>query len=947
MVLGGLFERADELARIDGLLAAARAGRGGLILVTGPAGIGKTALTAAARDSALGAGMRVLSGRGRELEGEFSFGVARQLLQPLLTGAAERRDLLTGAARHALIALEGTDGGMAPAASDALFAAVHGLYWLLVNAAGHGPLLVAVDDLHWADQASLRFVSYLAVRLEGLPVALMLCWRAGETGAAADFVARMEDAAAGSVVRPSALSVEGVQGMIGRAFEAAPVAGLAAECHAATGGNPFLVRELIRGLEASGIAFGNEAVAQVARLGPRSVARSVTSRTARLGPAAGEVAQAAAILGDGAQLRHVTALAGIEVGDVAAAADNLAAVGVLEPGTPLRFVHPIVRTAIYDDIPHAERGLRHGAAAGLLAAEGADLDQVCAHLLACPPSGSAEVVQRLRQAAARAMTRGAAESAAVYLRRALDEAVGASMRAGLLHELGRAEMVTGDRAAVQHLRAALDLTPEPLPRAEIAADLAQLMLAAAQWEAGIAVVQTALGDVTAAGQEHDARAVRLLAWWASFAGYDPRRVTQLDADMEHLLAAAWGDAAGSRLLAGALATRLASRGERFDHARGLLDRALQEGHLAAQIGTEAPLVAEALSAALFLDDLPRAASLVSWLLMLARSHSSVIGVSVAACMEAGIQVRRGDLSAAEANIRQIADLAAAYDLPWSLPQALFWGVDALIERPGLADLAALARAVEPPPEVAPTLFGATLSEVRGRLALADGDFAAARAELRAAAVIYQAMDVVNPNATRWRSALALAIAAENHAEALRLADSELDDARRLGFLRPAAIALRTRGLVVGGEQGLSDLGEAARMLAGTGARLEHARALVELGAALRRGNQRIAAREPLRSGLDLAHKCGAIRLAERATDELRATGARPRRDVLTGLEALTASERRIAELAAEGLSNPAIAQALFITLNTVEGHLRRAYQKLSINSRSQLLGALASVAPEG
>jgi DNA-binding CsgD family transcriptional regulator len=200
--------------------------------------------------------------------------------------------------------------------------------------------------------------------------------------------------------------------------------------------------------------------------------------------------------------------------------------------------------------------------------------------------------------------------------------------------------------------------------------------------------------------------------------------------------------------------------------------------------------------------------------------------------------------------------------------------------------------------------------------------------------------------TCWRSALALAIAAEDRAEALRLAESELADARRLGVLRPAGIALRTRGLVVGGEQGISDLREAVRLLAGTDAQLEHARALVELGAALRRANQRTAAREPLRSGLDLAHRCGAIRLAQRASDELRATGARPRRDVLTGLEALTASERRIAELAAEGLSNPAIAQALFITLNTVEGHLRRAYQKLSISSRSQLSAALASVAPE-
>jgi len=164
--------------------------------------------------------------------------------------------------------------------------------------------------------------------------------------------------------------------------------------------------------------------------------------------------------------------------------------------------------------------------------------------------------------------------------------------------------------------------------------------------------------------------------------------------------------------------------------------------------------------------------------------------------------------------------------------------------------------------------------------------------------------------------------------------------------RAAGIALRARGLLEGGEGGLRDLREAAELLAKSGARLEHARALVELGAALRRANQRTAGREPLRTGLDLAQRCGATRLAQRARAELIAAGARPRREAVTGLEALTASERRVAELAAAGMSNPEIAQALFITLNTVEGHLRRTYHKLSIGSRGQLPAALRSAAPE-
>ena len=951
----GLFERKDELGRIDALLALAQAGSGDMLLITGPAGIGKSVLLGVARERARLAGMRVLSGCGRELEGGFSFGVARQLFEPLLAGAEEIEQdaLLAGAARRALTALEDETNHPPPGAgTDPPFAVVHGLYWLTVNASEIAPVMLAIDDLQWADQASLRFVLYLAERLSGLPVALALAWRTGETmtPGAADCLTRLGQIAAGGVVSPGALSPEAIGALLSGAFGAAPGDGFARSCHAVTGGNPFLVRELIETLRADGTGPGEEAGAdRVAGLGPTSVAQEVALRIARLGPTAGELARAAAILGDDAALRHAAALAGAGLADAAACADRLAEIGVFEPGTPLQFVHAIVRTAVHDDIPRAERGLRHAEAARLLASEGADPDVVCAHLLVCEPAGSLEVVDRLREAAARAMRRGAPESAAAYLRRALAETADVSVRAALLHELGLAEKVLADPAAVQHLRESLEFASDAVQRAAVAPDLAELLVLTGQWDAAAAFIRTALeelaGDDAPRGKRARAAVVRLQTWLAGLAAYDPRLVAEFDQRVGQLLATAREDPAEQRTLAAMLAGILAWRGEPAQTVLALLDHGLDGNRLLTRADSHPLMVAQALMANVWLDELTRGEALASQLFTCARSQGSVAGLVVAACVRAAVRVRRGELVAAESDVRTVIELSAEHGVAFAIPSALYCGADALIERAELADVAAVATGIELDPGLAQTATGALLAEVRGRLALAEGDFATARAGLRSAAEVYEALHLLNPT-TCWRSALALALAADDPGEALRLANTDLELARQAGLPRVAGVALRTRGMLAGGQQGLDDLREAAELLAGCGAGLEHARALVELGAALRRSNQRTAAREPLREGLDLAYRCGAGRLAQRATDELRATGAKPRRASLTGLEALTPSERRVAELAAAGMSNPEIAQAVFVTLNTVEGHLRHVYQKLSVSSRSELPTALQSAVPQ-
>lgn len=165
-------------------------------------------------------------------------------------------------------------------------------------------------------------------------------------------------------------------------------------------------------------------------------------------------------------------------------------------------------------------------------------------------------------------------------------------------------------------------------------------------------------------------------------------------------------------------------------------------------------------------------------------------------------------------------------------------------------------------------------------------------------------------------------------------------ARSFGAARAIGIALRCSGLVEGHRDGIECLEESVAVLAGSGARLEHARSLCELGAALRRDGRGRAAQPPLREALDLAARCGATALVARARDELRAAGARPRRDLARGRDALTASELRVAKLAAEGATNREIAQSLFVTLRTVETHLTHAYRKLDIGSRAEIPSAL-------
>jgi DNA-binding CsgD family transcriptional regulator len=550
----------------------------------------------------------------------------------------------------------------------------------------------------------------------------------------------------------------------------------------------------------------------------------------------------------------------------------------------------------------------------------------------------------LRAAAAAASGRGAPEQAAGYLCRALEEPPPATERAVVLHQLGAAELLARDPAATDHLTQALDATEDPGPRGAIALLLGQAAVSAGR----LADAREMLGAVIEQlGATHAGVVARLEAYRSAGGVWDPRCGAELERERPRLRAMAERGGAAGRSLLLMVAFRLAFEGGRHGEILALVERGLDEGGLIASESAEAIEITWAARALTFIDELERADRLVDEMVADSRKRGSVMGYATASAWRAAIALRRGLIAPAEADARSAVELATAHELHFIAPHAYSFLGESLIERGELEEAAVLLEGAD-----LGAMHGsrpeARFLHTRARVAIARGDSQAAIADLR----VCQAQEswFRNPNVLAWRSTLALVLAASSQEEALALIDIELKQARKIGQPRAIGVALRTSGLLCKGEEQISLLTQAVTALDACPSRLEQAHALTDLGAALRRASRRTAAREPLRGGLDLAAGCGASALAARAREELVAAGARPRRERLSGVQALTASERRVAQMAAAGMTNREIAQALFVTIKTVALHLTHVYEKLDITGRAQLPGALGatnSAAPAG
>jgi DNA-binding CsgD family transcriptional regulator len=941
-----LLEREVQVAALQALADAARSGGGRFVVIEGSAGIGKTRLLAEARAIAEATRMRALAARAGELEGEFAYGIVRQLFEPLLASASPdlRAELLSGPAALTEPLFGAAQlAGSQEAAAEGSFAIVHGLYWLAANAALQQPTLLAIDDLNWGDTPSLRWLLYLTRRLEGVPLLVVAATRAPEgEGHDPTLVAELIADPEAAAIRPEPLGHASIDVLARELHGLEPDEAFCAALESATGGNPLFVGAVLDAVAREGTSPTAEQVPRLLEIGAQGVSRTVGLRLARLPPEALALLRAASILGDGTELRHAAALAGTESSELGPAASALVRLDLLRREDPLEFFHPVVRRAVYETLDVVERDAAHRSAAELLLQAGARPENAAGHLLRVAPRADAFVVSTLRRAAERSLAEGAAEAAVGYLSRALEEQLDPAARAEVLVELGLAERRTNGPAAAEHLRAGLELLADPARRGEVALELGRALWFTDRIGDALAVFEQALEEVD---RRRDPDLYELLvaelissAWWHTQT-YPIAEATigELDLDALH-------GGLGSEILLATMAHyeyRLALHREL---AADLARRALASGNLLATGSIALYYAVNVLPKAGFLDE---AVSIFSQALAKARGRGDIFNVAFMLMWRGYWQTHRGDLRAAVADLREAIDLSFAHGMLVAWPYNIGFLAQALLEQ-GNADEA--ARVIEEGdfPEKLPLdqVHLVWFRLYRGRLRIETGSPERGVEELLQVGETVRLIPFDNPCSTPWRSWAAEGLRLlDRHDEARALAAEELALARRWGDPHTVGASLRVLGPVEGGEAGIALLREAVEVLAGSEARLEHARALVDLGAALRRANMRTEARERLREGVDLARRVGALGLARRANEEITATGARPRKILQTGLDALTASERRVAQLAAEGMSNKEIAQTLFVTIKTVEVHLSHAYRKLEISSRAQLDNALLTPAP--
>ncbi|OAI40296.1 hypothetical protein AYO39_01590 [Actinobacteria bacterium SCGC AG-212-D09] len=914
-----------------------RDGQPAVVVVEGPAGIGKTELlasltVAAARD--LGA-LTLTASCARTDQG-FPFGVVRQLFEEIWKSASAG-GAPQGPAAHAWTVFDPSAQGSDP---DAAHVVLDGLYWLTMDLAENRSLVLAIDDVHWSDAESLQFVEFVHRRLEGRPVLVALAARSGEPGASSDPLTEIATSARTTHVRPGPLSRDAVRELLVRHYGEAPDEAFVDACYETTRGVPFFIVMLLVQLDGEAIVPTQAHASKVGKLGARAVGAAVESQLRALGSRAFTLAQAVAVSNAFGltELQRELAISSAELLD---AGEQLVRRGIFADATRPRFVHPLVRDAVLDRMQLRDRLRWQSAAARSDFEAGEPAHIAVRHLVELPGNAFPWALAVLTRAADWAMVNGAYESAATYLTRALDENAPGSRKDQIRLQLGRALARGGDPSgAIDILQPVAMNAREASVRHAARLESANLALTTGDPGRATNESERLLDDL---GQDSDSEvAWQTRALFVAGHYYGAAHLYARTTPSVQVIEQRLGDSLtspGRRCAAAVLATNHSIYGDE-QRARFLASSALGRG-LLTDGGPSSLFVLLALVALCHADALDDRAPFLDALLT-ARGTGSRLAIAHIASAMCLFHFRRGEMVDLERYANEAVDFGSEVA---PFPALLAAGMLAvsLVEQGRLQDA---HRIVDAP--VLPQGVGGHMTDfaayVKGVVALNAGAHAEA-AELLEAGCSGALFDPVQPPTVSGflspvPTVQAMLLAGERRAAA-EFADRVLALADAAGRRRFLGQALHAAALARPGGPSIDELRHAVVLLREQPGRLDHARCLYDLGAALRRRRAPAEARQHLRDALRMARELGARALFDGIRAELLSTGLRITDSMATGVESLTARELRVAALAADGMTNRQIATMLYITTKTVETHLSHVYQKLHITRRSELPGAMA------
>ncbi|MGW1549382.1 ATP-binding protein [Streptomyces sp. NPDC002346] len=857
-----LYEREPELAAaakaVDALCGAQAAG--GLLIFSGEAGIGKTALLTEIQAMAADR-CTIWSARGGETVTSVPFHVVRQLLQPALDQFPpdEVRGLFGAWFEVAAPALGLAEPSGPQPDPQGVRDGLDHVVSRLASRLSHRPLLLIIDDAHWADGESLAWLASFTARLGELPVLVVQAHRpeelAARTGDGGSHPAQVR-------VALRALTSDATAELVRATLGDHADDPFCREVWAVTGGNPYEAVELVAKVQDCELAPLEESAGLLRELGASARGSGLVARLERLGTNANRFAWAAAVLGTDISQDLAATLAGMSPAEAADCTARLRDARIVSGLDPLEFVHPLIATAVYRSIPPATRTAMHGRAAWAITRAGLGAAAASRHLLEVHPDDDQELVEQLREAAGQHLAVGAPEAARRCLERALQEPPRHQVRATLLYELGCATLLSSPPTTVQHLRAALDL---PGLADEVRVDATFRLAAALSHNNQLKEAALALAAETGRTAPGPGR-MRLQAahfmWEGMQAAEDdgPGRSRRLAGNADHLT----GRDNAERALLTLRAFDAMLRGEDCQLVVDLCERALVDGRPARGLGWtdtewgfEFPTTVGITYA--FTDQLDRAEALFSEAVRAFEiSGWSGAHLAFAHTLLGLVHRRRGRLAEAESFLREglrLADrVGSGLPVHWDAACLL---IDTLLARGRVTEARTIADQYNFGMPYPSAMVLPDAPCVRGRLLLAEGRTKEAVAELEAARQALEPRGRFNGIWAPWAGDLARALADEDPGRAAQLATSARVHAERFGTDTAIGEALRCVALFARPEDAHHLLADAVRHLEASPSAYEHALARVDYGIAIRSPRELARAQK-------LATACGAEELATRA-----------------------------------------------------------------------------------